>query len=107
MRYRDGGLPLRHPISPCPLYRLNDGRFLLLFHNNEGTIGKFSQFKIKWEYNQLNLIRNPTYIAVGHYMEEAEQPIWFDDPIKLLDTDDIPVFQDLAGATDQLAGLAD
>ena len=91
MRYRDGGLPVCHPISPCPLYRLDDGRYLLLFHNNEGTIGKFSQFKTKWEYNQLNLIRNPTYIAVGHFKEGAQQPIWFDDPVKLLDTNDIPV----------------
>jgi hypothetical protein len=28
-----------HPVSPCPLFQLADGRFLLVFHNNDGTLG--------------------------------------------------------------------
>ena len=91
MRYRDGGIPVPHPLSPCPLYALEDGRFVLLFHNNEGRIGSFSQFKTKWETNQANYIRNPTYLAVGHFRKDAKQPIWFDAPVKILDTNDIPV----------------
>ena len=29
--------PVPQPIAPCPLYKLGDGRFLLIFHNNNGS----------------------------------------------------------------------
>ncbi|MGC9317032.1 MAG: sialidase family protein, partial [Armatimonadota bacterium] len=37
LRYCPGGPEVLQPIAPCPLYRLRDGRYLLLFHNNDGT----------------------------------------------------------------------
>jgi BNR repeat-like domain len=89
MFYSDKGEPIKHPLSPCPLYALEDGRFLLLFHNNDGTRGEASMFKRRPKKNQANHVRNPTYIAVGHFKPEAAQPIWFDAPIKLLDTNDV------------------
>ena len=91
LRYRDGGDPVQHPLSPCPIYALADGRYILLFHNNDGTIGGYSQFKKKWECNQLNFIRNPTFIAVGHYRPGGHQPLWFGNPREILDTDGISV----------------
>lgn len=91
LRYKDGGVPVPHPLSPGPVYALEDGRYVLLHHNNEGRVGAFSQFKSKWETNQLNYIRNPMYVSVGTYQPDAHQPIWFDWPVKLLDTDDVPV----------------
>src|SRR5206468_11921692 len=36
LRYRDGGAEVEHPKSPPPLYRLQDGRYLLFFHNHDG-----------------------------------------------------------------------
>mgnify|MGYP000656819350 CR=1 FL=1 len=29
--------PVENPIAPCPLYRLEDGRLLLVFYDNDGT----------------------------------------------------------------------
>ena len=48
-------------------------------------------FKRKWRRNEANFVRNPLYIAVGHFKPDAHQPIWFDEPIKLLDTNDVPI----------------
>ena len=91
LRYKDDGEKVKHPLSPCPIYKLADGRYILLFHNNDGNMGRFSQFKEKWNFNQLNCLRNPTFIAVGEYRGEAQQPIWFSSPYQLLDTDGIAV----------------
>ena len=91
LRYCDGGEPVPQPMSPCPIYALEDGRFLLVFHNNDGRLGKYDQFKLKWDCNQSNFLRNPTFIAVGHYDPQAHQPIYFDAPIELLDTGGIPI----------------
>ena len=38
LRYEDGGERIRHPGSPPPLYALRDGRFLLQYHNNDGSM---------------------------------------------------------------------
>ena len=59
LRYCDGGEPVPQPMSPCPIYALEDGRFLLVFHNNDGRLGKYDQFKLKWDCNQSNFLRNP------------------------------------------------
>jgi len=91
LRYRDDGAQVNQPLASSPIYRLEDGRYLLLYHNNPGTRGKYSQFKAHWEKSQLNFIRNPAYIALGEYRPHAWQPIWFSQPMRLLDTDDVPV----------------
>jgi hypothetical protein len=91
LRYQDGGDGIKQPWASCPIYRLRDGRFLLVFHNNDGTKGTFSQYKDRWNVNQANFIRHPAYIAVGEYRPEAYQPIWFSQPCKLLDTDGVPI----------------
>ena len=91
MRYADGGERVPHPMSPCPLYRLEDGRYILIFHNNDGKRGKYDQFELEWKCNHANFLRNPTYVAVGHFEPEAHQPLRFDAPVKLLDTDGIPI----------------
>jgi len=33
LRYSPGGEPLWQPCAPCPIQKLRDGRFVLLFHN--------------------------------------------------------------------------
>ncbi|MEW6360141.1 MAG: sialidase family protein [Planctomycetota bacterium] len=91
LRYRDDGDAVEHPLSCCPIYQLNDGRFLLLFHNNPGRKDGHDQLDMEWKTNHLNFIRNPTFIAVGEFRPKAHQPIWFSTPRKLLDTNDIPI----------------
>ncbi len=92
LRYFDQGEKIKQPSAPCPVYPMSDGRFLLLYHNNDGTLGPYSQFKDgKWDLNQLNHIRRPGFISVGYFQPNADQPIWFSDPIQLFDTDGIIV----------------
>ncbi len=91
LRYSDTGEGIKHPLSPCPIYRMNNGQFILLFHNNDGKYGEFSQFKDNWDHNEANFLRNPTYISIGTFKENAYQPIWFNKPYKLFDTDDIAI----------------
>ena len=44
-----GGAPLRQPVCPAPLIKLSDGRFVLVFHNNDGTanggVGPYSSLR--------------------------------------------------------------
>ena len=90
-RYKDDGEPVKHPIAPCPIYALQNGHYLLLFHNNDGRLDSYSQFQSHWEVNQANFIRRPAFIAVGEFRPDAHQPIWFSKPKQILDTDGIPV----------------
>ena len=89
LRYRDDGPTVDQPIAPCPIFKLNDGRYLLLFHNNDGTLGDASQWKEKWRRNEANYNRRPAFIAVGQFRPDAHQPIWFSQPRQLLDTDGV------------------
>lgn len=85
LRHRDRGERIRHPGSPPPLYALEDGRFLLQFHNNDGTMGDGIDIAYgdrKWtKPNTLN--RRSMFLAVGAFRPTAHQPIWFSEP-KLL-----------------------
>ncbi len=89
LRYRDGGEGVANPIAPAPLYRLADGRYLLVFNNNNGQRGEFDQFRKKWRKNQLNYLRHPAFITVGEFRTGAHQPIWFSRPKEILDTDGV------------------
>ncbi len=91
LRYRDDGEKVNHPISPCPLFTLADGRFLLVFHNNDGKVGSHSQWTKRWKTNEANYIRRPTFITLGEFRPEARQPIWFSEPKQILDTDGVIV----------------
>ena len=85
LRFKDGGEPMENPVSPTPLYRLNDGRFLQLMQNHDG-----------WGYGALgpsdsNSSRRPQFISLGEYRPDAHQPIWFSDPVLLFDTNCVGV----------------
>jgi hypothetical protein len=84
--YQDDGPPILQPVAPCPLFPLEDGRYLLLFHNNDGARGHYSQWKATWRENEANHLRNPAYLAMGKFHPNARQPIWFSPPKKLLDS---------------------
>jgi hypothetical protein len=91
LRYRDGGDPIPQPLAPAPIYRLANGKYLLVFHNNDGTRAEFSQWKLKWPFNQANQLRHPAFIAVGEFRKGAHQPIWFSAPKQILDTNGVIV----------------
>jgi len=91
LRYQDGGKTVDNPIAPSPLYRLKNGRYLLVFNNNIGRRGEYDQFRKKWKVNQLNHLRHPAFIAVGAFRKDAHQPVWFSEPKKILDTDGVVV----------------
>lgn len=87
LRYKDGGEKVNNPMASSPIYSLSDGRFLLVFNNNNGKKGEYDQFKKIWDNgNQLNYLRNPAFIAVGEFRADAHQPIWFSNPKQILDT---------------------
>ncbi|MDF2927474.1 MAG: BNR/Asp-box repeat protein [Paenibacillaceae bacterium] len=84
LRNRDGGEPIKQPIASCPVYKLENGLYVLIFHNNDGNLGEF-----KPEHALHN--RRPAYLAVGEYQPEAEQPIWFRSPVMFADTDGVTI----------------
>ena len=86
MQYQDDGEPVLHPLAPCPIYALQDGRYLLLFHHNNGHVGSHNQREADWKTNHLNYLRHPAFIAVGEFRPRARQPIWFSAPRQILDT---------------------
>lgn len=91
LRYRDGGEPVLHPLAPCPIYALADGRYLLLFHNNNGHVGAHNQRELNWKTNHLNFVRHPAFIAVGEFRPGAHQPVWFSAPRQILDTQGVTI----------------
>ena len=71
---KDGGDPIPHPISPCPIYDAKgneaaSGLYCLFAHN------KYNM----WSKNPLQA-RGPIFLFAGRFQKDAEQPIWFDGP---------------------------
>ena len=79
LRYFDGGAMVENPKSPPPIYRLQDGRYLLFFHNHQGYRDGATG---PWDMDA----RRPIYMTVGEYRPDAYQPIWFSQPKFLFDT---------------------
>ena len=77
---RDHGAPIEEPIVCCPMYRLADGRYVLLHHNNDGQLDGCAR-----EESQLH--RRPAFLAVAEFRPDARQPLWFSDSKQLMDID--------------------
>jgi hypothetical protein len=83
--YAPGGQPVLNPIAPCPLYRLRDGRYLLVFYNNDGTANGGTG---PGDYKRN---RYPAYITVGREVPgEWEQPLRFGPPRLFATSDGVP-----------------
>ncbi len=87
LRYSPGGEELRNPLAPCPLYKLCDGRFLLVFFNNDGSVhGGLGPT------DSVN-VRNPSFVTVGREIQgETDHPIRFGSPKVFADTDWTPPY---------------
>lgn len=79
---RDGGEPLLHPLSPCPIYDMGDtkgsGRYVLFTHNHDGHYQGYGPM-------DTNYHRRPICIVTGHFKAGADQPVWFDEPRPFMD----------------------
>jgi len=82
LRYTDTGPALRHPLSPCPLYDLGDGRYFLLFHNHDGHFEQWTPYDTSYH-------RRPIYACLGEYRPGARQPLWFSQPKFMMDDDGV------------------
>ncbi len=75
LRYAPAGPKLQQPVCPCPLYKLGDGRFVLIFHNNDGTAnggpGPCGGSAVN---------RRPVYLTVGREINHSDHPIIFARP---------------------------
>jgi len=84
MRYRDGGKVILQPSAPAPIYKMKNGKFLLLFNNNDGDV-----FGAKDVHDSKN--RRPAFLALGEERLNAHQPIWFSEPKMFIDNDGVPI----------------
>lgn len=82
--YHDQGPPVMHPVSPCPIYTIGDGRYALLYHNHDGHFGP-------WGPRDTTRNRRPVYVSRGCFCDGAEQPIRFSGPRFLMDNDGVPI----------------
>jgi hypothetical protein len=85
---RDGGEPLRHPVSPCPIYDVGgneagSGRYVLFIHGHDNTT--YTGYKPKPPVTGSN--RRPILLAPGRFKAGADQPVWFDEPRLFMDHD--------------------
>jgi len=80
---KDHGRPVLQPVGCCPIYRLADGRYVLLHHNNRGDIETKPENTAR--------PRRPAFIALGAYRPGADQPIWFSASKQLMDNDGVGV----------------
>jgi hypothetical protein len=80
---RDGSEPLRHPLSPCPMYDLGgdnagSGRYALFLHNHDGHYQGYGP-------TDTGFHRRPVCLAIGRFRPGAEQPVWFEEPKLFMD----------------------
>ena len=84
---KDGGEPLLHPLSPCPMYDVDGntagaGRYVLFIHNHDGNYQGYKPTDTSFN-------RRPVYAVTGHFRAGADQPIWFDEPRLFMKHDDV------------------
>jgi len=85
------GKPQPHPLSPCPIYRLKDGRYLCLTNNNPNKRGDFDWMDVNCLPFSGYIVRNPLYLMVGVFDPDGEQPIRFGKPYEFMSSGDVSV----------------
>ncbi len=74
--YKDHGLPVLHPLSCAPIYRLDEDSYALFIHNNDGRANGLENP----EFGDVAANRRPVFLCRGKYNPDAEQPIYFSEP---------------------------
>jgi hypothetical protein len=85
LRYTPGGELIKHPMTMCPIAKTTDGRFVLLFTNNDG-----SQRGAQHVWDGDGRTRNPQWMVVGREVpgEERNGGLVFGEPMVLAEVDD-------------------
>lgn len=85
LRHGPDGPWIDHPHTMCPIARLPDGRFMLLFTNNDGTRNSATHV---WDGG--NRTRNPQWFLIGRELpgEERNGGLVFGEPRVLAEADD-------------------
>jgi hypothetical protein len=78
LRRCDDGAPLPHPLRPCPIYPVDDGRYVLLYHDHDGHFGE-------WGPTDTGFHRRPVCVALARFRPGADQPVVFSEPEVLMD----------------------
>ncbi len=83
LRYAPEGPIIPNPNCPCPFTRLTDGKYALLYCNNDGT-GNGGSGPFDASRN-----RNPVYISIGREIKTTDdQPLMFTAPRLLTHIED-------------------
>ncbi|MGE4564834.1 MAG: exo-alpha-sialidase [Victivallaceae bacterium] len=83
LRRSDYGEVIRAPLCCTPVYRLHDGRFILIHQDNNAGIGIADPPLVTPES------RHPACIALGEFRPGADQPIFFSESKPLMDNDGV------------------
>ena len=85
LRFKDDGNLMLNPVVPSPMFRLNDGRFLLFMQNHNGYgYGGHGPLDLN--------SRRPQFFVIGEFRADAHQPVWFSEPKLIFDTHNVGVF---------------
>lgn len=84
---RDGGAPLLHPLSPCPMYDVGgneagSGHYALFIHNHDGHYMGYTPEDSSYH-------RRPIHLVRGTFKAGADQPVLFDEPQFFFDHDGV------------------
>jgi len=85
LRFCPGGPLVPQPLASCPLYKLKDGRFILIFHNNDGSANGGEG------PTDSRRVRRPVWLAVGREIDDPDQPLMFKKPRLLADNGGVSV----------------
>lgn len=84
LRYSDDGEGIKHPLSPCPMFCIGNGEYVLFTHGHDGFFGQdFPQTNCNW--------RNPVVLLKGEYRPNAHQPVWFSQPVEIMNNGDVAI----------------
>jgi len=79
LRFCPDGPVVPHPLAPCPLYKLADGRLVLVFHNNDGSANGGQG------PTDSRRVRRPVWVAIGREISHPDHPMIFTRPQILAD----------------------
>jgi hypothetical protein len=87
---KDGGAPLLHPVSPCPIYDVGgneagSGRYALFIHGHDNAT--YTGYRPKPVVTGFN--RRPIQLLACRFRPGADQPVWFDEPRFFMDHDNV------------------
>ena len=84
---QDGGEPLLHPLSPCPMYDVGgntegSGHYVFFIHNHDGHYKNHGPADSAFH-------RRPICLVRGTFKAGADQPVWFGEPALFMDHDGV------------------